>query len=429
VPLTDLVEDAEPALGVHPDVQPALLRPDLHRRETLADYERVGGYAAGPEGLELIDTLAAAGLRGRGGAAFPLSVKWRAVREGPAPRYVIANGAEREPLSRKDRYLLRRRPHLVLDGLQRAAAAVEADRAFLYVDDARGAAAAERALDELGPRARVPVELVRAAPAYVAGEETAAVQALNGNAAKPTAKPPRPFEHGVRGRPTLVQNVETLAHAAGIARSGLLPFAALGTAESRGTFLLTASGACRRPGLYELPFGVPLADAFEVLAKGFTSDPRGFVMGGFFGGLLGPGALGLPLDYEAVKAAGSGLGCGAVRAIGEDECAVAVAAEILAFFAQESSGQCGVCVNGTAAMRDAVARLATARCAPDDRQRLERWSATLPGRGACALLDGAALIVGSLLREYPSELDEHAKHGCDHCLQATDGMGHDERRT
>ena len=356
-----------PALitGVHPAARPRLVL-DGPGREGRADYERRGGYRAGLEGQDLVTAVTEAELRGRGGAAFPLGVKLAAVAGLPGEHVVVANGEEGEPALVKDRWLLRTRPHLVIDGALRAASAVAADTVYLYVSDPAAARSVRAARAELGePPARVEVWEVD--PGYVAGEETAAVNAINGRPAKPSDKPPRPFEAGVRGLPTLVSNVETLAN---------LPGIATGADPVTDTFLMTLGGACARPGLFEVPFGITLGEAAESLG-GLGGAPRGYLMGGYFAGLVNQRGHALPLDYDVMAAEGSGLGCGSVTVLGPEDCPAGVAAQLLAYFARENSGQCGSCFNGTAAMAGVAAALARASRAT------RRSSACAAGAGAC----------------------------------------------
>jgi NADH:ubiquinone oxidoreductase subunit F (NADH-binding) len=320
---------------------------------------------------------------------------------------VVANGEEGEPLSTKDRWLLRRRPHLVLDGLLLAQEAVGADRAIVYLADRDAEASVRAALGER-PDAR-HVEVVRVAHEYVAGEETAAVRAIDGGPAKPTAKPPRPFESGVAGLPTLVQNVETLGHVAMIARDAGPP-----------SLLVTISGACSQPGLYELSPTTTIAAALSRAGADLESV-RGVLMGGYFAGLLNRRGLELPLEYDALRAEGSGLGCGAMLVLSRQHCPVGATAAVLSYFATASSHQCGACMNGTQAMATACERLTNGRAEDNDLERLDRWSVSLRGRGACALLDGAAQATGSLMREFGDEVGAHAsgRTSCSQCA-ATD---------
>jgi NADH:ubiquinone oxidoreductase subunit F (NADH-binding) len=410
--------------GVHPAVTPHLMLPaGAQGREDRAAYEARGGYSGGPggylEGEDLISAVAEAGLRGRGGAAFPLGVKLAAVAAQPGDHVLVVNGEEGEPASVKDRWLLRTRPHLVLDGTVRAARAIGAVTAYVYVSDEQAAESVRTALAELD-ELPVPVHVRTVAPSYVAGEETAAVRAINGGPAKPTDKPPRPFEAGVAGCPTLVSNVETIAN---LPRLAAAPGPGQDVSPGRGfgpagheTFLLTLTGRCPRPGLYEVPFGGTLGEAAETLG-GLAGPPRGYLMGGYFAGLLNSRAHGLTLDYDVFRDEGSGLGCGAVIVLGPADCPVGCAAQVMAYFDRNNASQCGSCFNGTAAMSGVTTALATGVAGPADVQRLESWAAFLPGRGACATLDGAANVARSLLREFPAEVDAHLRDRCPQCAE------------
>jgi NADH:ubiquinone oxidoreductase subunit F (NADH-binding) len=387
--------------------------------ETYSAYRELGGYRPLTDLDALLTEVESSGLLGRGGAGFPLGRKMRAVRDnGRLARtgtVVIANGEEGEPASIKDRWLLRHRPHLILDGLRLAAAMVAADRAFVYVSDRQAAQAVETALHELGSDAfgdaTVAVRLVD--PGYVAGEETAAVRALNGGPVKPTDKPPRPYQAGVDGRPTLVSNVETLANLPLLHEHGAAAFRSQGTSQSPGRFLVTISGGGRPPGLYEVPHGLPFPDL--IAFHGVSADRvRGVLMGGYFAGLLNRTVLDATLDHETLRALGSGLGAGAICVL-TDDCPVAVAASVLGYFDRENAGQCGSCFNGTAAMAAAAAALRDGVATAGDVSRLRRWSVVLRGRGACATLDAATNTAGSLLDQFPDEVARHLDNRCESC--------------
>jgi len=227
--------------GAHPAVRPRLIR-GQDSWEDRGAYEACGGYQPGLVGADLIDAVAASGLRGRGGAAFPVARKLATLTRQPGEKIVLVNGEEGEPASVKDRWLLRARPHLVIDGALRAAQAVGAGTVYFYVSDAAAAASLDAAVAELDAP-RVELRVFQVEPGYVAGEETAAVNAVNGRPAKPSEKPPRPFEEGVRRLPTLVSNAESIANLPGIAAGDV----------SAETFLMTLGGAVARPGLYEVP--------------------------------------------------------------------------------------------------------------------------------------------------------------------------------
>ena len=403
-----------------PGITPRLLRLPA-AVETHSAYAATGGYALLDTVEALLGEVEKSGLLGRGGAAFPLGVKLRTVRAAHLRGHetvVVANGEEGEPASVKDRWLLRHRPHLVLDGVRLAARLVGAQRAYVYVSDTAAAFAVDNALSEVGfdTLGGLEISIVTVAPGYVAGEETAAVRMINGGPAKPTDKPPRPFQHGVAGHPTLVGNVETLANLPYLQAHGAAQFRSAGTDGSPGTFLVTVTGAGRPPALYEVPHGLAFTDLLAL--HGVSPDAvRGALMGGYFAGLLDRSVLGTTLDHETFRGLGSGLGCGAVGIL-TDDCPVAVAAAVLAYFDRENAGQCGSCFNGTAAMAAATGALRDGAAAAEDVARLERWSVVLRGRGACATLDGAANVAASLLKHFPQLVEQHLAGECDPCRGA-----------
>jgi NADH:ubiquinone oxidoreductase subunit F (NADH-binding) len=405
--------------AVWPGIEPRLLRPDPAGTESYRDY---GGYRQLADADQLLAEVDLSGLLGRGGAAFPLAVKLSTVRANgrrAGGAIVIANGEEGEPASIKDRWLLRHRPHLVLDGLRLAAQIVGAARAFVYVSDRRAADSVAAALSELDASALggVSISVRTVEPSYVAGEETAAVRVLNGGPAKPMDKPPRPFEEGVAGQPTLVSNVETLANLPFLQQHGSVAFRACGTSGSSGTFLATITGAGRPAALYEIPHGVAFT---ELLSRhGVPAERvRGVLMGGYFAGLVNRDILDTTLDHESMRRLGSGLGCGAIAILTED-CPVAVAAAVMAYYDRENAGQCGSCFNGTAAMSAVTAALRDGLASDEDLARLERWSVVLRGRGACATLDGATNLAASLLVQFPQLVAGHAENGCRNCESGT----------
>ncbi|MAL01646.1 MAG: NADH dehydrogenase subunit F, partial [Alcaligenaceae bacterium] len=222
--------------------------------------------------------------------------------------------------------------------------------------------------------------------------------------ALPLAKPPRPFEKGVDGLPTLVANVETLAHAAWISRHGAVAYREHGTQDSSGTALVTLSGACNRPGVYEVPFGVSVRSVVDTVGGGFSSEPRGLAIGGWFGGLSGPSGLDLSCEFGACKAAGNGWGCGAITILGQEDDPVQFAAGLAAWYERESARQCGVCIKGTAAIASTLRSLGEQRATLADKDNLVRWGQMLPGRGACAFLDGAAALSRTVVVHFPNEV-------------------------
>lgn len=355
-----------------------------------------------PTAAGMITVLEHSGLRGRGGAAFPVGRKWRTVagrRRGSA--VVLANGAEGEPLSHKDRTLLAARPHLVIDGAVLAALALGADRIVLYVGVEHDAAgrALQQALAErgLGPRSRPAVELVAAPQGYVSGEESAAVHYLNDGVALPTMRPPLPFERGVDGLPTLVQNVETLAAVALLAR-GTLP----------DTQLVTVSGGVANPGVREVRAGATLG---EVVAEagGLRQPVQAALLGGAAGTFVAASrAQSMPLEPGATN-----LGAGVVALLPSTHCGVAATAEILTSMAAFSAGQCGPCRAGLPAIASSARRLAAGRGDGREVARLRRWAAMVEGRGACHHPDGAAGLVRSAVDTFSADFKSHDRGmGC-----------------
>ncbi|MDQ6880350.1 MAG: SLBB domain-containing protein [Candidatus Dormibacteraeota bacterium] len=354
----------------------------------------------------LIDTLDRSALVGRGGASFPVGTKWRSVESrSRGAAVVIANGAEGEPLSRKDQTLMALRPHLVIDGALLAAESVAANRVLLYVGEAHGAAMAAigRALAERPAAEIARASLVPAPPSYVAGEETAAVHFVNSGVATPTAIPPRPFERGVEGRPTLIQNVETLAHVALIARYGDAWFHSLGRHQATGTILLTVGGAVARPGVIEVASGCSVDEALA-LAGGVQGTARAVLLGGYFGGWIDASQAGtMVLDPKGLRAAGGSLGCGVVSVLDAAADPLEVSARIMQHLANESSAQCGPCFFGLRSLSAETTRLANRRPEHGDLPQLHRWAEMVQGRGACRHPDGAVAFLQSALNVFGSE--------------------------
>jgi NADH:ubiquinone oxidoreductase subunit F (NADH-binding) len=381
--------------------------------QTLADHRAL--YPAPPRPrrdphVALIDLISSAGLRGRGGAGFPTAVKWRAVAGRTGPRTVVANGTEGEPPSSKDRLLMGRFPHLVLDGAAIAAVGVGASDVTVCIarDDRDAYEAVRRAIIEREQAEEgVPIRVAGTPPRYVAGEESALVHWLNGGPAMPTEVPPRPFERGVAGQPTLVQNVETLAHVTQIARFGAEWFRQTGTTDAPGTVLLTITGAVRAPGVTELPIGTPISRVIEA-AGGPAAPLQAVLVGGFFGTWIDArDAAGLPLSREALAAVGAGPGSGAVVALPEGACGLAETARILAWFSAESAGQCGPCIYGLADLARVADLLAIGRASREDAQRLVRWAGDIEGRGACKHPDGAVRLLRSALDVFRDDVANH----------------------
>ncbi len=390
-----------------------LAGPDLRTgAEGYADHVRRLG-AATLAGRPLIEALVKSGLTGRGGASFSAGLKWRSVASASkGTAVIVANGAEGEPQSRKDRLLMVTRPHLILDGAFLAARTVRAVSVVLYVGEEHKAAyaAMERALAERPDAERRIARMAAAPHRYVAGESSAAVHLIDAGIASPTTTPPHPRERGVAAAPTLMQNVETLAHVALIARYGDAWYRSAGRNGAVGTLLITLAGGVNRPGVVEIEAGTTIAEA--VAMAGGMSEPAGAVLlGGYFGVWIpAANAWDLPLDAEALRAGGLGLGCGVVGLLPSSRCGVCDTARIMRYLAEESSAQCGPCFFGLRALSDACSRVAERGTNRDDIARLKRWAVEVEGRGACKHPDGAVMFLRSALSTFSDEFATHPAH-------------------
>jgi NADH-quinone oxidoreductase subunit F len=400
-----------------------LTAPALQVGPDLAAYLAAGGGAGLARALEqpesIVPEIAAAGLRGLGGAGFPMHRKWAAVAAQPGPgKWLICNGNEDEPGTFKDRFLLERTPHQVIEGALVAALACGIAHVALYVNPREGnavaalrAAAAAWEGHALLERVRaavgetVELRVVESSGLYIGGEETAAVASVQGGFPFPSLKPPFPAERGVHGKPTLVNNVETLAQAGHILARGAAWYRGLGLGGAAGIKLFSLSGDVLRPGLHELPMGTTL--------RTLVFDHGGGMLGGrafkavFTGGpsntLLTAADLDVAMDFESLRARGSRLGTGAMIVVGEGTSILRKTAEYVGFFAASSCGQCPPCKIGTFQVARLLERIEAGHGRPGDLEALRNLSALLPGSGRCGLVDGAATVLASSLATFPEE--------------------------
>ncbi len=411
------LREPHPARGAPSGPSRLLGDPDmLHERTGLTDHLRMfGDLPSGRFAAErLIGVVELSGLTGRGGGGFPTARKLDAVRRRRGRPVVVVNGMEGEPASVKDGHLLAFAPHMVLDGAALAAGAVGADTVLVALRRDRigamhslGRAVAERR--QAGIEAVEP-GIHHGPPRYVGGEESALVHWLNGGPIRPVAVPPRPFERGVNGRPTLVVNVETAAHLALIARYGEAWFRAVGRPDAPGTALLTVSGSVAAPGVLEVPLGSPLEAV--VAASSPSAHPGMVLTGGYFGGWIPwEQCRSLALAPTDLRAAGGGLGAGILVVAPSGACVVAETARIVAYLARESAGQCGPCVHGLAAVARDLAQLCTPDADHRVTARLRSRIGTIDGRGACALPDGVRRLVASVLTGFPDHVGRHERFG------------------
>ncbi|WP_020128620.1 NADH-ubiquinone oxidoreductase-F iron-sulfur binding region domain-containing protein [Streptomyces sp. 303MFCol5.2] len=379
---------------------PRLLVPGATPADLATHHQRYGPPAqVDPE--ILLRTFAESGLTGRGGAGFPtyrklVSVAEAGRRTGRAP-VVVANGAEGEPASRKDRTLLRLSPHLVLDGLQLAARTVGAGEAYLAVEDGATwleSALAQRTADPL------PVKVVRLPRSFLSGQAAALARYVSGGAALPTHQRPPVRERGVHRAPTLVQNVETLAHLALVARYGADWYRTAGTPAQPGSALCTVHVPGREPRVVEAPYGLPLGRLLPL------EGARAVLVGGYHGSWI-------PASEAAELALDAGyLGAGVLAALPVDRCGLAETARVLRYLALQSAGQCGPCLNGLPRIAGAFRTLAAPGPQGTVRADLARWSGLVEGRGACHHPDGTVRLVRSALTTFAAEVDAHARGHC-----------------
>jgi NADH:ubiquinone oxidoreductase subunit F (NADH-binding) len=405
--LTGMTASGPMPLGRHLEIHGAL--PPLARRRR-------------DSALALVNELERSGLRGRGGAAFPAATKVTAVAAARGRAIVVANGCEGEPASAKDRLLLERLPHLVIDGALLVAHAVDAVEVIIALDAhaTRAVRASETALRERtdlhrdAPRIRV----VAVPSGYVSGQETAVVNFLNGGPGKPTGASTPIFERGVKGRPTLMNNVETLAHIALIARHGAAWFRTLGAFGEPGSTLVTLGGAVAQPGVFEIELGASIASLVDA-AGGATWDLRAFLLGGYAGTWV-PAQTGyqLALTPEELDGAGASLGAGILFALPSSACPVAEVASVARWLSSQSAGQCGPCVYGLDAIATALEQVRVGSGGEEALARVRRWASQARGRGACAHPDGVGRFITSATVVFAAEFAVHARRGpCAACAQ------------
>ncbi|MDE0028333.1 MAG: SLBB domain-containing protein [Deltaproteobacteria bacterium] len=392
--------------------------------EGLDAYRARGGYQAverlaGTSPEDIVAKVEASGLRGRGGAGFPTGRKLALTLECPeTPRYVVMNGGEDEPGSKKDRVLMENVPHLILDGIILAAYAVQAEKAYLYIN--HGYEAATRAMETAIEEARqagycgadvagsgfsLEIVMVPAPSNYVAGEDTAALEVIEGKEALPRQKPPFPVTEGLFGKPSLVNNVETLANIAPIVNKGPESFRAVGTADSPGTMVFSLGDEMERPGVYELPLGTPLRHLVEGCGGGLKHGKaiKAILPGGPSSGFLLPESLDLPLDHNSLREAGSSIGCGVVKVLTEDDSVLDEVVRIADFFARESCGQCPACRMETNML---VALLKKVQAGEGNDALVEQFGKVIAfnkGKGFCSLINMPGPPIESAVRLFPEE--------------------------
>lgn len=353
--------------------------------------------------------LDASGLAGRGGAAFPASLKLAALNRHRGPAVIVVNAMEGEPVSHKDKVLLTRAPHLVLDGATLLARASGAERIVVCVPHGRDqvAAAVAHAMAERRASATVPVSLVRPPDRFVAGEESALANWIESGRSLPVHRPDKSVPLRIGKERALVHNAETLAHMAMIGRFGAAAFRSRGLPEEPGTMLITVSGSVAQAGVVEVPCGTSLRDV--VARANPTSAPRALLVGGYAGAWVAPTHFGTPYASIPLRTIGASAGVGIVVALGADQCGICSTARIAHYLAAQSAGQCGPCVFGLPAIAEDLHLLSAGRADPEWRDRLERRLGQVDGRGGCRHPDGVVRMVRSTLEVFAPEVVDHLR--------------------
>ena len=397
---------------------------------TLAVYKSRGGYRAFEQVLrgmspeKLIEEVKASGLRGRGGAGFPTGMKWSFVpKDSPKPKYVICNADESEPGTFKDRLLIEKDPHAVIEGTILAAYAIQSHTAFIYIrgELVFGSKVLQGAIDEaaqagylgkniLGSGYDLELILHRGAGAYICGEETGLLSSLEGGRGWPKVKPPFPATHGLFGCPTVVNNVETLATLPWIIDQGAARYAAIGTEKSKGTKLFSVSGHIRKPGVYEVEMGYPFKRFLEEDCGGVPDGRKlkGVIPGGSSMPVLRADELEpVRMDYESMQAAGSMLGSGGVIVMDDSTCMVQAAWNVARFYAHESCGQCTPCREGCHWMEKIFRRIESGEGEKGDLDLVLNISGNITGNTICPFGDAAAWPAAAFIKKYRAEVEAH----------------------
>ena len=375
---------------------------------TLADYAARGGLDLLrdlPPLERIVEELKASELTGFGGAGFPTGVKWEAVAREPGQRYVVVNADEGEPGTIKDRYVMELRPHLLIEGTLIAMRSLDAEEGFIYLREEYATARMRllQAIEEYraaGLLDGLSLELVIGAGAYIAGEETAMLESMEGRRAMPRLKPPFPSQVGYLGRPTLINNVETLAHIPAILRNGGAWWSGLGTRGASGTRLWSVTGAVGKPGCYEAPAGVTTRELVDEYAGGLTDDVGSIVPGGAASGILPPSAFDAPLTRDGLREYGAGPGSAAVQVFPTAYSPLRLLAETMRFFAEESCQKCTPCRIGNRALHHLFEELAHGEAAMT-REKVDEWLLAMEKTSICGLGQASPFPVRNAMRWWP----------------------------
>jgi NADH-quinone oxidoreductase subunit F len=398
----------------------------------ITEYEKIGGYgclrkALSMEPQAITGEVRKSGLRGRGGAGFPTHMKWSFAASDPEfPKYLICNADEGEPGTFKDKLIIERNPHQLIEGMAIAARALNTEQGFVYLKGEYTTAAGilEKAIKQayergylgrniMGSGEKFDLLLHKSAGAYICGEETALINSLEGRRGHPRIRPPFPVNAGYRSKPTVVNNAETLANIPVIFEIGWKAYSSIGSGECPGPKLFSISGDVEKPGVYELPMGTNLKDLIYRHAGGLKGNKplKAVIPGGVSTPVLPADKVDCPMDYDSMRKCGSMLGSGGVIAMDHTRCMVRVCMRIARFFEHESCGKCTPCREGTGWMSEVLHRIEHGRGQADDLDLLLEVAGNIAGKTFCPLGDSAALVVRNFIGHFREEFEDHINEG------------------
>jgi NADH-quinone oxidoreductase subunit F len=406
---------------------------DKEKPWTLETYVENQGYEAWKKILkektspeDIINEVKISALRGRGGAGFPTGLKWSFMpRNTPGQKYIVCNSDEGEPGTCKDRDILRYNPHALVEGMAIAGYTIGATKGYNYIrgefwepferfqqaiEDARAAGLLGKNI--MGSGVDFDIDVHLGAGAYVCGEETALIESIEGKKGQPRFKPPFPASYGLYGRPTTINNTETLSSIPSIMREGGQWFLDLGKPNNGGTKLFSVSGHVEKPGNYEISMGTPFAELLEMAGGVWKGRKLKAVIPGGSSTPVVPGdvMMDVTMDYDSIGKAGSMLGAGSVIIMDESTCMVKALARIAHFYMEESCGQCTPCREGTGWLSRVVHRIEHGKGRPEDLDLLDDVAAKIEGHTICALGDAAAMPVASFIKHFRDEFQYHIDH-------------------
>ena len=404
-----------------------LLDPEVRNIE---NYIKLGGYEGLKKALsmkpdDIINEVKRSNLRGRGGAGFPTGLKWSFMPKGEGQKYFVCNADEGEPGTFKDRYIMSENPHQLIEGMVIGGYAIDATVGYIYI---RGefefvAKILQKAIDEAYEKGFLGKNILNSgfdfdlyihlgAGAYICGEETGLINSLEGKTGQPRLKPPFPAQYGLFGKPTTVNNVETIACVPDIIKKGSDWFLTLGPDKNNGTKIYAVSGHVNNPGVFELPMGTPLREIIYEHAGGIIGGKKlkAVIPGGSSAPVLGPEHLDIPMDFDSLKNVGSMLGSGAIIVMSEDTCIVEAYTRLAKFYAHESCGQCTPCREGTAWLYKILKRIENGEGKKGDIDLILDICNKIMGRTICPLGDAAVMCVKPAVERFREEFEYHIEH-------------------